>query len=106
MWVSAGIVPGLGDLGRGSVRGRAAIATFLRGWPLSGARRARLVATHADGRPALATSMWRAERRAFVAHDIVVLTMDGGRIAEITAFLTDGIFETFGLPRELASTNA
>jgi len=50
VWVSAGIVPGLGDLGRGSVRGRAAIATFLRGWPLSGARRARLVATHADGR--------------------------------------------------------
>jgi RNA polymerase sigma-70 factor (ECF subfamily) len=84
-------------------RGRDAIAIFLKGWPLSGTAPTRLVATHANGQPAFANYNWNAERQAFLPNDIVVLTMDGARIAEITAFLTRGTFERFGLPAEIAS---
>ena len=83
-------------------RGREAIAVFLAGWPLSG-RPTRLVPTRANGQPAFGVYFWEDEREALVAHDIVLLTMDGPRIAEISAFLTDGIVERFGLPAELAA---
>jgi hypothetical protein len=43
---------------------------------------------------------------ALLANDIVVLTMDGASIAEITAFLTQDIFERFGLPAEIARDRA
>ena len=83
-------------------RGRHAIAIFLKAWPLSGAAPTRLVATHANGQPAFANYFWDADREAFVANDIVVLSMDGARIAEITAFLTREVVERFGLPAEIA----
>jgi RNA polymerase sigma-70 factor (ECF subfamily) len=82
-------------------RGRDAIAIFLAGWPLSGTV-PRLVATRANGQPAFANYFWDAEREAFVANDIIVLTMDGASIAELTAWLTPEVFERFGLRAELA----
>jgi RNA polymerase sigma-70 factor, ECF subfamily len=82
-------------------RGRDAIAIFLAGWPLSGTV-PRLVATRANGQPAFANYFWDAEREAFVANDIIVLTMDGASIAELTAWLTPEVFDRFGLPAELA----
>jgi RNA polymerase sigma-70 factor (ECF subfamily) len=57
---------------------------------------------HANGQPAFANYFWDADREAFVANDIVVLSMDGARIAEITAFLTREVVERFGLPAEIA----
>jgi RNA polymerase sigma-70 factor (ECF subfamily) len=81
-------------------RGREAIGIFLAGWPLAGTP-TRLVATRANGQPAFANYFWEADRTAFVANDILVLTMDGAYIAEITAFLSDEIVERFGLPSEI-----
>ena len=43
----------------------------------------------------------RPTRGSFVAHSIVVLTLDGPRIADLTAFLTPEAFERFGLPAAL-----
>jgi hypothetical protein len=63
----------------------------------------RLAATRANGQRAFANCFWDAERKAFVANDIVVLTMDGASIAELTAWLRREIVERFGLPREPAS---
>ena len=80
-------------------RGREAIGEFLGRWPLAGTP-IRLVATSANGQPAFANYFWDAERKAFRANDIVVLTMDGGRIAEITAFVAPEIVGRFGLPEE------
>ena len=82
-------------------RGREAIAIFLAGWPLAGTP-TRLVATRANAQPAFANYFWDADQGAFVANDLVVLTMDGGDIAEITAFLTHDIVERFALPSEIA----
>jgi RNA polymerase sigma-70 factor (ECF subfamily) len=82
-------------------RGREAIATFLAGWPLAGTP-TRLVAARANGQPAFANYFWDADRAAFVANDIIVLTLDGAGIAEITAFLGEEIVDRFALPSEIA----
>ena len=88
-------------------RGRDGIGAFLATRPLAGVVPARLLATRANGQPAFGHYTWDAGRDAFVANDIVVLTMAGEAIGEITAFLfTDAIFERFGLPAEIAATRA
>ena len=88
-------------------RGRDGIGAFLATRPLSGAVPTRLMATRANGQPAFGHYTWDAGRDAFVANDIVVLTMDGESIGEITAFLfTDATFERFGLPADIAATRA
>ena len=56
--------------------------------------RFRMVATRANGRPAVAAY---AGGRAFA---ISVLIVEGGRIAEMTAFHEPGLFAAFGLPDE------
>src|SRR6185295_413015 len=83
-------------------RGLEPIAIFLKGWPLSG-RPARLIPTRANGQPAFGHYFWEDERDAFVFNDILVLTMDGPKIGEITAFLTPELFARFGLPEEVAA---
>ena len=86
-------------------RGRDAIGAFLATRPLSGLVPGRLVPTGANGQPAFGHYTWDTGRDAFVANDIVVLTMAGEAIGEITAFLfTDAIFDRFGLPAEIAAT--
>jgi RNA polymerase sigma-70 factor (ECF subfamily) len=82
-------------------QGREAVAAFLARVPLSGRRRWRLVPIGANGQPAFGAYTWDAELERFVPHDIIVLTLDGDRIAEITAFLFDQPFERFGLPAAL-----
>ena len=81
--------------------GRDAVASFLRRAPLAPGRRWRVVATSASGQPAFGLYRWSDEAGAFVAHDIVVLTLDtAGRIAELIAFLEPEAFAGFGLPLE------
>jgi RNA polymerase sigma-70 factor (ECF subfamily) len=80
-------------------RGREAVATFLRGWPLAPGARWRLVPTSANGQPAVGEYLWDRDSERFVAHAITVLTLDGSRIADITGFIGDEGFERFGLPR-------
>jgi RNA polymerase sigma-70 factor (ECF subfamily) len=82
-------------------RGRAAISEFLRARPMSGDERWRLVPTRANGQLAFAHYQWKPDRERFVAHGIDVLTLEGPRIRDITAFLTPEAFGPFGLPDEL-----
>jgi RNA polymerase sigma-70 factor (ECF subfamily) len=81
--------------------GREAVAAFLARLPLSGRYRWRLVPTRANGQPAFGTYKWNAERASFLPSEILVLTLAGARIAEITAFRSTEPFERFGLPAAL-----
>jgi RNA polymerase sigma-70 factor (ECF subfamily) len=78
--------------------GRDAVASFLRRAPLAPGHRWRVVATSASGQPAFGLYRWSDEEGAFVAHDIVVLTLDGARISELVAFLEPEAFRHFDLP--------
>jgi RNA polymerase sigma-70 factor (ECF subfamily) len=79
-------------------RGRDAVAGFLRRSPLAPGMRWRVVPARASGQLSFAFYLWSEETRTFAAHDILVLTMDGARIAELTAFLEPEAFRHFGLP--------
>ena len=78
-----------------------------RGRRLPGAlpARARDALEHRPGRrqrPAgFAFYRWQADAGSFVAHSIEVLTLDGPRIADLTAFITPEAFARFGLPAAL-----
>jgi RNA polymerase sigma-70 factor (ECF subfamily) len=78
--------------------GREAVAAFLRGWPLAGELRSRLVPVRANGQLAFGHYVWDAQKGSFVPHGINVLTLRGARIEGITTFLTPGALATFGLP--------
>jgi RNA polymerase sigma-70 factor, ECF subfamily len=82
-------------------RGRDAIATFLRNFPLDGRARWRLLPTRANGQPAFGNYIWADEANAFVPHAIVILTLDGDQISEITTFMGPQEFERFGLPERV-----
>jgi RNA polymerase sigma-70 factor, ECF subfamily len=77
---------------------REAVATFLRGWPLSGVKRWRLIPARANGQLAVGGYVWDEETRAFLPHGVNVLTLRGAQIEEITAFLTPDAFRGLGLP--------
>jgi RNA polymerase sigma-70 factor, ECF subfamily len=82
-------------------QGRDAIAEFLGRWALAGTAARRLLPTRANGQLAFGHFSWNADRDSFIPHAIHVLTLDGPKIAEITAFLTPEAFERFGLPEEI-----
>lgn len=81
------------------VHGPAAIADFLLAREWWGAGRARLVATRANGQPACALYLRDPHAPIARAHSIVVLTLDGDRIAHITRFGDLSLLARFGLPR-------
>jgi RNA polymerase sigma-70 factor (ECF subfamily) len=68
-------------------RGRDEVATFLATRPMSIVRRWRVVPTSANGQPAFGHFELDAGSGALIPHAVSVLTLDGDRIAEITAFL-------------------
>ena len=83
-------------------QGRLVIASFLREnttWRRG--QRYRLLPTRANTQPAFAT--YRTDAHAPIAHatGLVVLTLEGERIAAITQFLKPGILSRFGFPRTL-----
>jgi RNA polymerase sigma-70 factor (ECF subfamily) len=82
-------------------RGRQAVGAFLRGWALAGGKRWHLAPTRANGQLAFGEYWWDAEKEAMVPHALTLLTLEGRRIKEITAFLIPEAFERFGLPAEL-----
>ena len=82
-------------------RGRDAVAAFLRGWPLAGELRWRLVPARANGQLAFAHYIWNGEKERFSAHSVNVVGLRGARIGEITAFLSPEAFGRFGLPNEI-----
>jgi RNA polymerase sigma-70 factor (ECF subfamily) len=79
-------------------RGRDAVTAFLRRYPLAPGMRWSIVPVAASGQPAFAFYRWQADTGRFVAHSIEVLTLDGPRIAALTAFIAPEAFERFGLP--------
>ena len=81
-------------------RGHDAVAGFLRRSPLAPGMRWRVVPARASGQLSFGFYLWSDETGRFAAHDIVVLTMQGARIAELTAFLEPEAFRHFGLPGE------
>jgi RNA polymerase sigma-70 factor, ECF subfamily len=83
-------------------RGREAVAAFLSGFPLSERIETKIRRTRANGQPALAHYTRDAGRGPYVFHALDVLTLRGGEISEITAFLTTEGSERYGLPSRLA----
>jgi RNA polymerase sigma-70 factor, ECF subfamily len=81
--------------------GREAVAAFLGRWPLAGNRPWRIIPTRANGQLAFGQYLWDEDRQGFVPHEVSVLTLRGGQIHEITAFLADAVFRRFGLPDEI-----
>ena len=80
-------------------RGREMIASFAADESCS---EARMVATRANGQPAVASYAFDAKTRRFVAAAIDVLTFEGALIREMTAFVSPEVFPQFNLPQELA----
>jgi len=83
-------------------RGRETIAGFAKE-AVEYCAEARAAATSANGQIALAYYHREDETGRFVPASIDVLTFDGPRIKEITAFVTPQVFPRFGLPAELPS---
>jgi RNA polymerase sigma-70 factor (ECF subfamily) len=83
-------------------RGRDTIAEFAKD-ALEFCAEARALPTRANGQPALAYYQKDAETGRFMAAAIDVLTLEGPRITDITAFIDPGLFPRFGLPPELPS---
>jgi RNA polymerase sigma-70 factor (TIGR02960 family) len=83
-------------------RGRDAIGEFFSTVPAGGALdEIRLLPTRANRQPALAGYVLDRETGVSHGYGIMVLTLDGDRIAEITGFTDPGLFPLFGLPTEL-----
>ncbi len=83
-------------------QGHAAIADFLReiaDW--RGERRYKLIPTRANTQPAF--GCYRDDEHAPIAHatGLLVLTLEGERIAAITNFIDSSVLPRFGLPRTL-----
>jgi RNA polymerase sigma-70 factor (ECF subfamily) len=83
-------------------QGHAAIADFLdHAFAARGDRNDRLVATRANGQPAFGHYMGDAQAPIVRAVGVLVLTLDGDRISQITRFGGSAILSRFGLPRTL-----
>jgi len=83
-------------------QGPVAIAAFLRsvaGW--RGPRRYRLIPTRANGQPAYGFYVQEPSGTVFRGHGMVVLTLEGDRIAAITRFVDNSTMRAFGLPEML-----
>jgi RNA polymerase sigma-70 factor (ECF subfamily) len=82
-------------------QGGAAIGNFLR---VRGARhetQLRLVPTRANGQPAFGCYFPCPQTDIARAYGLIVLTLAGSNIAEITFFADSGVFPQFGLPRSV-----
>jgi RNA polymerase sigma-70 factor (ECF subfamily) len=83
-------------------RGRETVAAFAKD-AVEVCAESRAIPTRANAQVALAYYQLDADSGRFKATAIDVLTLEGSRIKEITAFLLPEIFPRFGLPPELAT---
>jgi RNA polymerase sigma-70 factor, ECF subfamily len=81
-------------------RGYDAITVFLREHALNN-QTWKHIATHANGQAAVACYLRSPDGDCYEAAVIDVLTLEGARIAAVTAFVTPEIFPRFGLPGSL-----
>ena len=83
-------------------RGRQAIGHFFATVPAGGALdEIRLLPTRANRQSALAAFVLDREAGLHRAYGLMVLSLDGDAIAEITGFVDPSLFPLFGLPGEL-----
>ena len=80
-------------------QGRAATGNFLAA--ICASRRFKLVPTRANGQPAFGCYLRDDTAPIARAHGLLVLTLAGEHIAEITRFLDNSVLPRFGLPRVL-----
>jgi RNA polymerase sigma-70 factor, ECF subfamily len=78
--------------------GRDTVIAFIAS---TGKPRLRHVRTEANGQPAVAWYMWNERRKSYLPSSLEVLSLEGMRIKEITAFASPGHFPSFGLPPAL-----
>lgn len=57
----------------------------------------------ANGQLAFGHYTWEPAENRFAAHGVLVITLTGEQISELTAFLDPGLLERFGLPVEVAA---
>jgi RNA polymerase sigma-70 factor, ECF subfamily len=81
-------------------QGRDAIAAFLREHAFS--QRWRHLPTRANRQLAVGCYAWDDAHALYRAEVVDVLTLDGGRIREVTAFVSAAVPPRFGLPLVLA----
>ncbi len=83
-------------------QGRASVAEFLSTVPGGGhLERFRLVPTRSNGQPAFGCYLRDPHTPIARAYGLMVLTLSGDQVAEITGFADTGVFGLFGLPRTL-----
>jgi RNA polymerase sigma-70 factor (ECF subfamily) len=82
-------------------RGREAVSIFLARRPLSGGQSWRIVPTRANGQLAFGHYLLDEEAGAHIAHHVVVLTLEGSRVGDMTAFLLPHVLPYFGLPARI-----
>ncbi|MBC2904804.1 RNA polymerase subunit sigma-70 [Streptomyces cupreus] len=88
-------------------RSRPAIATFFTTVPAGGdLTQINLVPTRANFQPALAAYVREPDGSRATAYGIMVLTVHGETIAEITGFTDPDLFRLFGLPDHLSDMDA
>jgi RNA polymerase sigma-70 factor, ECF subfamily len=68
-------------------RGSDALRVFLAGWPMSGEWRWRSLRVRANGQVALAFYAWDEDEGAYMPFALNVLTFEGERIGDVTAFI-------------------
>lgn len=85
----------------GWYRGWDEIRAFLPDGPLQS--RWRFLPTTANGQPAFGTYMWDDAAGRYIPGGLDVLTLRGGQVAEVTAFLTAD-FTRFGLPAAIRAS--
>ena len=78
-------------------RGRDAVGSFLRAFPLDGEHRSVLVPTAVNAQLAFGHYFWDSQEGRLVPHGINVVTLRGEQIADITTFLTPEAFGRFEL---------
>jgi RNA polymerase sigma-70 factor (ECF subfamily) len=82
--------------------GRRAIVDFFATVPAGGALdRIPLLPTRANRQPAVAAYGLDPDAGVYRPYGLMVLSLDGNSIAEITGCTDPSVFEAFGLPREL-----
>jgi RNA polymerase sigma-70 factor (ECF subfamily) len=83
-------------------RGRDSVGVFLERWPLTGDQEWRLLPATANGQLAFGEYVLDEQAGRFVPHALMVVTLRGEQIGELTAFLDVEDFGRFGLPDEIA----
>jgi len=81
-------------------QGREACHRFFEVTHAAGGRRMRFVHTRANGQPALATYLWDEPAGLWRSPGILVLTLSGDLVSDITHFQPD-VLARFGIPRTL-----